>query len=260
MVISREISIDNKSGKMLKRTGSALTRISFIFVFLLLASHGLFSQTFHYQNGISLSGGFSHPSRFTKEMKPLKAAGLKDRLGFSYELSYLNTKLLSDNVAFTYGLSVQNLRQSFTTKQLQYTLKEDPTSSYNFISTDQVIDQYHVGLSFRWTFFLNQGRNRFFIGPGANLSIPIYHVSAIKGFTSPTDSVTLKEQYFTEKGPYLFIPVEFSAGHQFEFDDCSLLRTELFFQAKGQGFIQKSEERIIHKFFGLRMAFFFSTE
>lgn len=190
----------------------------------------------------------------------MKVAGLKDRVGFSYELSYLNTKLLSDHVAFAYGLSVQALRQSFKTSQFKYEMKEDPTLNYDFISSDQVIDCYHVGISFRWTFFLNPGRNRFFISSGAVLSIPVYHVAAIKGFVSPSDSLIFKDRYFTEKGPYLFVPVECAIGHQFEFDDCSLIRSELFFQAKAQGLIQKSEERLIYRFFGIRVYFFFPTD
>lgn len=236
------------------------TFLFFFFLNRIIFNPCAFGQTYHYQNGISASGGFSYLSHFNSDFKPTKLPGQEERIDFSYELSYLNTKLLGEAVAFTYGISAQSLRHSFTTGPLQYTLKEDEKTNYDFIKTDQVIDQYHVGISFRWTFFLNQGRNRFLLGPGAILSIPVFHVATINGATSVADKISFKDRYFTEKGPYLFVPLEIAAGHQYEFPDCSLIRTEAFFQWKGLGLIQKSEDIQLAHYFGLRVSFFFIAD
>lgn len=231
-----------------------------LFFQLVFIRFGAFGQTYHYQNGISASGGFSYLSHFNSDFKPIKLPGQKERTDFSYELSYLNTKLLGEAVAFTYGISAQALRHSFTTGPLQYTVKEDEKKDYDFIRSDQVIDQYHVGISFRWAFFLNQGKNRFLLGPGAMLSIPVFHVATINGTNSVSDKISFKDRYFTEKGPYLFVPLEATIGHQYEFDDCSLIRTEAFFQWKAVGLIQKSEDIQLAHYFGLRVSFFFIAD
>lgn len=218
------------------------------------------SQTYHYQNGLSASGGVSYTSHFDKDYKAFTPAGFTEKSGFSYELAYLNTKLVSDAVAFTYGLSIMSLRRSFETKELNYTMKENSKEAYQFIKSDQVIDQYHIGLSFRWAFFLNKGTHRFFLGPAATLSIPIFHVASISGSTLESDSVEIKDRYFTEKGPYLFVPLEVCAGYQYELNDCSLFRAEAFFQFRAQGLIQKADDKLLSHYFGLRASFFFTND
>jgi hypothetical protein len=123
-----------------------------------------------------------------------------------------------------------------------------------------VVDAYHIGLTFRWSVFLNPGRSRFYLGPGFTFSAPVFFVADVKGATAETDTISFKDKYFTEKGPYLFIPLEAFAGYQFEFQDCSLFRAETFFLFRAQGLIQKSDDKILSRFFGLRVLYFFSNE
>lgn len=237
-------------------TNKQFSKILLVLFGLGFIFHG-FGQTYNYQNGFSASGGLSYISHFNADFKPFSPKGIAEKWSFSYELGYLNTKLISDNVAFTYGLSAMALRHSFSTEILNYVPKEDVKTNYYFNKTSQVIDRYHVGISFRWSFFLNQGINRFFIGPGATLSIPIFHVAKIEGSTSISDSISITDRYFTEKGPYLFIPLEAAGGYQREFADCSLFRVEGFFQWRAQGLIQKSDDKWLEHYFGLRISFFY---
>lgn len=219
-----------------------------------------FAQTYHYQNGLAASGGVSYQTHFDQNFKPVSNPNLKEKAGFSWELSYLNTKLIGENVAFTYGIAASSLRNEFSTQALTYTRKDESKEQINFIRTSQVVDVYHVGLNFRWYFFLNQGRNRFFLGPGISLSAPVFFVADVRGATSLTDTISFKDRYLTEKGPYLFVPLEAIAGYQFEFDDCSLFRAESFFQFRAQGLIQKSDDKILSHYFGLRVSYFFNNE
>lgn len=232
---------------------------SLLFVFWFVTI-GSFAQTYHFQNGLSASGGISYQSHFDKNYKPVSNPNLTEKVGFSWELSYLNTKLLGENVAFTYGIGVMSLRNEFSTKTLNYKRKDGTYEQFYFSKTSQVVDVYHVGLNFRWSFFLNQGRNRFFLGPGITLSAPVFFVANVKGATAQTDTISFTDRYLTEKGPYFFVPLEAIAGYQFEFDDCSLFRAEAFFQFRAQGLIQKSDDKILGHYFGLRISYFFNND
>lgn len=218
------------------------------------------SQTYNFQNGFSMAGGFSATTHLDKNYKAMKEKDISGQWGFSYEIGYMNTKSLSEKAAFTYGLSISSIRNSFKTGPIAYSRRNGSGETINFLNSNQREDKYLLGISCKWIFFFNRGAGRFFAGPGFSFSAPVYNVSDVSGATAESDSVSFKERFFTEKGPYLFIPLEPTLGYQKEFGDCSLLRVELFSLFRGEGIVTKSDPIHFEKFIGLRAYFFFGTE
>jgi hypothetical protein len=232
--------------------------IFLVYCFILYPYKTSFAQAYSFQNGITLAGGLSSTTHLDKDFKKITEKDISEALGFSWEIGYLNTKSLNEKVAFTYGLSVMSLRNTFKTGPYKYTRKDGSKEEFNFNTSQQRLDRYLVGISFKWSFFLNKGPGRFYVGPGFSFSAPVFNVSDISGSTLVSDSISFKDKYFTETGPYLFIPVEANIGYQREFNDCSLLRIEAFSFFRADGIIMKTDPRHLEKCFGLRLAFFFS--
>ena len=232
--------------------------IVLILGFSLYAGEKSEAQPYSFQNGITLAGGISSTTHLNTDFKKIAEKNIKEELGFSWEIGYLNTKSLNEKVAFTYGISVMSLRNTIKTGASKYTRKDGSKEEINFINSQQRLDRFLLGITFKWSFFLNQGAGRFYVGPGFAFAAPVFNVSDISGSSLVSDSISFKDKYFTETGPYLFIPVEGNVGYQREFQDCSLLRIEAFSFFRADGIIMKANPRHLEKCFGLRLAFFFS--
>jgi hypothetical protein len=218
-----------------------------------------FSQPLSFQNGISIAGGLSSTTHYTNDFKKISEKNISEKLGFSWEIGYLNTKSLNEKIAFTYGISVMSLRNSFSTGNYRYEKKDGSNEIFDFVNSEIINDRYLAGISFRWSFFLNQGNGRFYIGPGFTFTAPIYNVTDVSGSTSVTDSISFKDKYFNETGPYLFIPLEAFIGYQKEFNDCSLLRIEAYTFYRVDGLIMKADIKHLENLIGIRMSYFFNT-
>lgn len=154
-----------------------------------------FSQNYSYQNGFTLAGGVSSTLHYNNDFKKISEKNISEKPAFSWEISYLNTKSLNEKVAFTYGLSVLSLRNSFKTGLYTYTKKDDSKEVLDFIHSENQFDRYFVGISFQWSFFLNPGPDRFYIGPGFSFRAPVFMVNQVSGSTAVSDSISFKDKY-----------------------------------------------------------------
>jgi hypothetical protein len=229
----------------------------FTFNFIRLTSMG---QKYYFQNGLSLSGGTSSTAHYDANYKKLGQKEIKEKTGFAWDISYLNTRNITEHAAFTYGISVTSLNNSFESSAFNYIRKDGSSDEIQFVNSNQKIVKYLVGISFRMSFFLNNGMGRFFIGPGFAISAPVYTVANITGQTIKSDSINFEEKYFPEKEPYVFIPCELSFGYQQQFNNSSLLRIETFGTFKADGIFKKAIPMHLEKFLGLRMSYFFKKK
>ncbi len=220
-----------------------------------------YAQSEAYQNGFAVAAGYSRTYNFNEDYKLLNLANQTDKTDYSFEVSFLNTKPLGNWVAFTYGLSGVSLRRSFETGPLQYTRKDESAVEYNFKQTKQVLDRYLARISFNFAFFLNKGSGRFYIGPGFSVSSPVYIINSVSGnISNPDSSVSFKDKYFPEKGPYLFLPVELFGGFQYEFRNSALFRIEAFTFYRTEGVFAKTYPGILDTWYGLRLGYFFKRD